>query len=119
LVHPSAIGQPEYVREELPVRLTEAQVEDSPGILSDQPVSLQMQTDLYGYYGWDPLWGGGNYFGAYPYGMGMGSGVMPSAADGGTLEAARVGSAYDGDPHLRSMNAVTGCAPALKKLDAD
>jgi hypothetical protein len=108
LVHPSAVGQPDYRREEVPVRLTKLQVKDSPSILSDEPVSQQMETDLYGYYGWDPLWGGGNYFGAYPYGMGVGSTSMPVAGDTDVLETPRAGSAGDGDPHLRSVTAVSG-----------
>jgi hypothetical protein len=82
-------------------------VKDSPSILSDEPVSQQMETDLYGYYGWDPLWGGGNYFGAYPYGMGVGSTSMPVAGDVDVLEASRSGSAGGGDPHLRSVSTVT------------
>ena len=93
LVHPSAIGQPDYRRETLPVRLTKHQIEESPSILLDKPVSQQMETDLYGYYGWDPLWGGGNYFGAYPY-------------ESEVLESAR--DARHGDPHLRSVTEVTG-----------
>ncbi len=108
LLHPSAISQPDYQREEMLVRLTKAQVKDSPSILSDEPVSMQMETDLYGYYGWDPLWGGGNYFGAYPYGMGLGYASMPYSRDGEVLEASRTGSAGDGDPHLRSVSSITG-----------
>ena len=108
LVHPSVIGQPEYGREEMPVRLTKAQVKDGPSIYSDQPVSLQMETDLYDHYGWDPLWGGGNYFGAYPYGMGAGFTGVPYRGEGNVLEASRVGSDGDGDPHLRSVTSVTG-----------
>ncbi len=108
LVHPSAVGQPDYRREEVPVRLTKLQVKHSPSILSDEPVSQQMETDLFGYYGWDPLWGGGNYFGAYPYGMGVGSASMPLSADADVLEASRASSDGNGDPHLRSVTAVTG-----------
>jgi sporulation protein YlmC with PRC-barrel domain len=109
LVHPSAIGQPDYGREELPVSLTKAKVENSPSIFSDEPVSMQKATGLYSYYGWDPLWGGSNYFGAYPYGMGSVYPPMPQREEGDVLEATRAGVGDDeGDPHLRSMNAVTG-----------
>jgi len=107
LVHPSAIGQPEFGREELPVRLTKAQVKDSPSILSDEPVSLQIEADLYGYYGWDPLWGGSNYFGAYPYGTGWGYASVPYRENGDVLEAPHAASSGEGDPHPRSMTAVT------------
>ena len=110
LIHPSVIGQPDYARESVSLRLTRAQVKGSPDVLSDEPVSRQMEQNIYGYYGWDPLWGNGNYFGSYPYTLG--SPMMPVAPPkhAGVLEADRPGSAADegGDPHLRSMNAVTG-----------
>jgi hypothetical protein len=109
LVHPSAIGKPDYRREEIVVRLTKQQVKDSPEILSDAPVSRQMETNLYGYYGWDPLWGGGNYLGDYYSGMGGAFDPSPYRFDSGLLEADRTGSSLDdGDPHLRSVTAVVG-----------
>ena len=109
LVHPSAIGQPNYRREEVPVRLTKDQVESSPDILSDEPVSRQMETSLYGHYGWDPLWGGGNYFGGYASGMGGAFDPPSYRFDSGVLEADHSASvARDGDPHLRSLAAVVG-----------
>src|ERR1700722_16299610 len=62
LLHPSAVTRGDYERQELSVALTQQQVEDSPSILQPQPVSQQVESDLYAYYGWDPLWGG-SYFG--------------------------------------------------------
>jgi len=47
LIRPSAIVQADYERQELPVALTKAQVEGSPGISQDQPVSRQMEANLY------------------------------------------------------------------------
>jgi hypothetical protein len=109
LVHPSTIGQPDYRREKITVRLTKQQVEDSPDILSDAPVSQQMQTNLAGHYGWDPLWGGGNYFGGYSSGMGGAFDPTPNRFDPALLEADRPGASVDdGDPHLRSVTAVVG-----------
>ena len=107
LIHPSAIGQPDYRRSEIPVRLSREKVKNSPGILSDAPVSLQMQTDLHGYYGWDPLWGGGNYLGGYTYGMAAAFAPLPYRSGSGLLEAGRSDPpGNDGDPHLRSLTAV-------------
>jgi hypothetical protein len=57
LVHPSAIGQPDYRRGKIAFQLTKQQIEDSPDILSDAPVSRQMETNIHRHYGWDPLWG--------------------------------------------------------------
>lgn len=109
LVHPSAIGQVDYARGELPVRLTKEQVRNSPDIREDEPVSRQMQENLYGYYGWDPLWGGGNFLGGGISGMGWPRSSMTAYDEGEVLEADRAESRLDqADPHLRSVAAVTG-----------
>ncbi len=118
LIHPSAIGYAEHGARELTVALTKKQVEDSPDILQDRPVSLQHQNDLYGYYGWDPLWGGGMYgagiYGGGLYGAGMGAVASPLAArtyfgSGAVREAERRQSDVDDeDPHLRSATEVKG-----------
>jgi sporulation protein YlmC with PRC-barrel domain len=109
LVHPSAIGPVNYEREHLTVRLTKQQVENSPDILDDEPVSRHMQDSLYGYYGWDPLWGGGNYLGGYTYGLGFAMGATRPYDEGAVLEADRAELRLnDADPHLRSVSAVTG-----------
>jgi hypothetical protein len=70
-----------------PVKLTKEQVEKSPHIHADQPVSRQMEGDLYGYYGWLPYWHAGAYAAAV---------------------AASASSEQDGDPHLRSTKQVIG-----------
>jgi len=105
LIHPSAIGQADYERRELPVTLTMAKVKGSPDLMQDQPVSQQMEYHLYDYYGWDPYWGGASYFGGGAIGA-----PMPPPFGGMTgreAEEMRARS-QEGDPHLRSMAAVTG-----------
>jgi hypothetical protein len=111
LVHPSAIGAPDHQTQRLPVRLTKAQVEASPNIEQDRPVTMQMQSNLYGYYGLDPYWGS-SFYG--PMGLGFGSGATYEGAwsfaapgrlrDGETMPA----RSDDGDPHLRDMTALIG-----------
>jgi len=115
LLHPSAIGRADFGQQVLPVRLTKAQVKDSPDIAQDEPVSLQMQDDLYGYYGWDPMWGGGNLFGGYGGMMGMPlMAGAPYPGEARLMNGPRDDMLLDdrrrdnGDPHLRSMAAVTG-----------
>ncbi len=119
LIHPSAVISADYGRRQLAVGLTKAQVQDSPDILQDRPVSRQMQNDLYGYYGWDPLWGGGMFGGSGMYGGAIyGGGMGAIASDfseptyfgaSAVREAERAGAgADDGDPHLRSVAEVTG-----------
>ena len=105
LIHPSSIARIDYEHQELPVHLTRAQVKDSPDIAQDAPVSRQMQDNLYDYYDWDPLWGGGNYFGGYPGLIGEPLAMPVYQQDTELLERPGLD---DGDPHLRSIAEVIG-----------
>ena len=58
LISPVALGQPDWAAHTLPVELTKKQVEGSPHISMDQPVSRQMEEELYTYCGWAPYWRG-------------------------------------------------------------
>jgi sporulation protein YlmC with PRC-barrel domain len=114
LIHPSAIGTPDHERQTLPVVLSKTQVERSPDIAQNQPVTMQMQSHLYNYYGWDPYWGP-NYYDAGLTGMGMtGLGMAGGVGIPFAGQDRRIGAdalqlgAEDGDPHLRSMHAVRG-----------
>ncbi len=109
LVHPSAIGQPDHELRQLEVRLSKAQVEGSPDIRQDEPVSLQMERDMYGYYGWNPLWGGVGSFWGYP--NAISTPLVASPIYGGASDLAGVDGPAppeDGDPHLRSVLDVSG-----------
>jgi hypothetical protein len=103
LLHPSGIEKADIPAGALLVNLTREQVEKSPSIASDEPVSEQMEYSLYGYYGVDPLWGGGYY--------GSNAIAKPLAApqfDQSDVSAALRGSHGPGDRHLRSLVEVTG-----------
>jgi hypothetical protein len=109
LVHPSAIGPPDHALQRLPVDLTKTQVEASPDIRQDRPVTMQMESELHSYYGWDPYWGP-NFYGAGMAGLGLyGESNMPYRGDERARESdtLQMGS-DDGDPHLRDMTAVRG-----------
>jgi hypothetical protein len=56
LIHPSAVSYVALEDQQFDVQLTKAQVEGSPELLEHQPVSRRMESRLYDYYGWDPLW---------------------------------------------------------------
>jgi len=108
LVHPSAIKGAEHERQALAVKLTKAEVEGSPSILQDQPVSLQMQRQLYDYYGWDPLWSAG-YLGADSGAIAAPYSAPPYFGFDSPREVADVAPVpHDGDPDLRSVTEVTG-----------
>lgn len=92
LLSPSALGDPDWEAHSLPVHLTKNQVEKSPPISMDKPVSRQMEHDLHAYYGWRPYW----------------SGSAPMLS-GQELEAVKEKrGAAEADPHLRSTREVTG-----------
>lgn len=109
LIHPSAIERADYEHKEFDVTLSKAQVEGSPGILEDRPVSLQMQRQLYDYYGWTPYTWGGNYLGANSGAIAApfsGPPYFRVELEGEAAEAESV--AHGADPHLRSIAEVTG-----------
>jgi hypothetical protein len=95
LIAPAALGQPSWETQRFPVMLTRDQVEKSPDINSDRPVSRQQETVLHAYYGWPSYWDMATPLGSAPI-------PVPQPA----MEVAEIGDA--GDPHLRSTQAVTG-----------
>jgi uncharacterized protein YrrD len=101
LLWPGVIGQPEWETQALPVGLTKEQVEHSPPITTDEPVSRQMETDLHTYYGWTPYWRGG----LPALGLGAAAAaemIARPATEEDEKEAQR------SDPHLRSTREVIG-----------
>ncbi len=58
LLHPSAINKADLPNQKLLVKLSREQVEKSPSIAADEPVSMQMEYRLNRYYGMPPLQGG-------------------------------------------------------------
>ena len=92
------------------MELTKAQVEGSPELLEHQPVSRQMQSRLYGYYGWDPLWDEAPNLGAAPGEMASPLWAPPALA-GQTMEGPRDEAAVseEADDHLHSVFEVIGC----------
>ncbi len=93
----------------LPVNLTRKQIEDSPPIESDKPVSLQYEEEYYRYYGWPAYPGmGGMYVGGGMSGV-AGFPVVPTMSqmpDEETNLCER--SNNNGNPHLRSTQAIDG-----------
>jgi hypothetical protein len=61
LIHPAALGRPDIRLRAFPVTLTKVQVDASPDISSDQPVSGQMDQNLNTYYSDSSMYGGGFY----------------------------------------------------------
>jgi hypothetical protein len=96
LLPPSILGRIDPEKREFSVEVTMHQVRNCPGIDTDRPVSRQMETNIYDYYGWSPYWGNGLFTNGYGY---VGSGIrdiVEHLAD--TLSAnARAAAPFDLD----------------------
>jgi len=106
LLPAAMLGHIDAKRQEFSVRLTMQEIKDSPDIDTEQPVSRQMERYVYDYYGWSPYWGTGIYVG----GFGDMGGMTASPFNDTTRYQDEVSHAQkaDGDPHLRSVDAVIG-----------
>ena len=83
LLPPSVVTSLDRSLGKVLVRLSMAEVEGSPPVTFDEPVSRQMEARMYGHFGWDPYWDN-------------------------SIEATREADLESGDSQLRSLNAVQG-----------
>jgi hypothetical protein len=93
LISPHALTAVNLDELTIAVNLTKKQIEGSPSLNTDKPVSRQYEVEYYGYYGWPIYWGGM----PYPY-------LMPSLEKGNGPAKEE----HKGDPHLRSTQRVIG-----------
>jgi len=107
LISPYALSEVNQEEHHIDVRLTKKQIEESPTLDTDRPVSRQFEDSYYGYYGWNPYWGGPSIWGSnsYPYTGGDYANVMGDRMR--ATEPSRVEKA-SWDHHLRSTHDVTG-----------
>jgi uncharacterized protein YrrD len=97
LISPYALVAVNKEEQYIKVDLTKKQIEDSPSLNSDKPVSRQFEEAYYGYFGWPMYWGGSYMWGYYPY-------IMRDRTKWG--ESVKSKKAWD--PHLRSTHDVSG-----------
>src|SRR5512133_603700 len=97
LISPYALKAVTIEDKIIAVNLTKKQIEDSPSIDTDKPVSKQFELTYYGYYGWPVYWTGGYTWGLYPY-------------INRNPEERKDDSEHkkEWDPHLRSTHNVSG-----------
>ena len=103
----SALGKPNPSLHAIGVKLTMQQVKDSPDIDTQRPVSRQAEADIHGHYGLQSHWGGG----VYPINNGIAVPPLaprPPGAVEKELRAMAEERREREDPHLRSVEAVTG-----------
>jgi hypothetical protein len=97
LISPYALESINQEDHHIVVDLTKKQIESSPSLDSDQPISRQFEDNYYGYYGWPMYWGGPYAWGQYPVLMRD----QEQWSDPKHGEKAW-------DPHLRSTHEVSG-----------
>jgi len=112
LISPIVLGDADWEAKALAVALTRSQVEQSPDIATDQPVSRQREAELAQYYGYLPYWGGAGLWGSgmAPYALGglFVPPIPPLAGTTATERALASTPTEQGDQHLRSAHEVTG-----------
>jgi uncharacterized protein YrrD len=106
LISPHPLLAVNKEEQKIGISLTKKQIEDSPSLDDDKPVSRQFEKAYYGYYGWPIYWAGSFMWGSstYPYMAGPYPGVAREREE--LAEAARSEKAWD--PHLRSTHDVAG-----------
>jgi hypothetical protein len=85
------------------VNLTRAQIEKSPAIKTHEPVSRQFEAEYYRYYEWPTYWDGGATSGLDGYPAATAPYLGPNQ-----LADCAARPPADGDPHLRSAQALAG-----------
>jgi hypothetical protein len=102
-ISPMALRDIDWNAKRINAALTKAQVEESPAIDTDRPVSRQHEIAYYSHYGYPYYWEGPYLWGAYPY-------PAPPLELETSLEQERHWdwAGESGDPHLRSSAAVIG-----------
>jgi len=102
LISPKALLEPDWEHEEFPVNLTKEQIENSPDIDTDKPVSRQQEEELSSYYwGSEPDEHGAGIFGMMPSDLA----ATVSADD---LVEQPPNDVSNNDPHLRSTKEIIG-----------
>jgi sporulation protein YlmC with PRC-barrel domain len=89
LISPDSFREIDWDGKKFHLRLTREQVENSPPVDTDRPVSRQYENLFYAYYGWPVYWGSG----------GVAAMAAPIPAEDPRPE---------GNPHLRSLAEVIG-----------
>jgi uncharacterized protein YrrD len=97
LISPHALIAVLEEQQQIAIDLTKKQIEDSPSLNSDKPVSRQFEEAYYVYYNWPIYWGGPYVWGSHSY-------LVRDRKRGQTYHPG--GKAWD--PNLRSTHDVSG-----------
>jgi hypothetical protein len=103
----SALGKPDAEQRQFSVQLTRQQVKDSPDADTDLPISRHVEANVFNYYGANPYWTSGFALESNAIATPL---VLPLSRND-TGPRARSGTdavPQDGDPDLRSTDAIIG-----------
>ncbi len=67
LISPISLGEPDWTARKFPVKMTKGQVENSPPLEEDMPVSREYETRYFNYYGYPYYWAGAGLWGSAAY----------------------------------------------------
>jgi hypothetical protein len=104
LISPIAVRSVDGAERRIDLNLTKRQIEASPDISTDPPVSQQVEAEYYRYYGYAPYWTGPYVWGPVPY-----PGAVMAPTTPGAFERERRWdwtSSETGDRHLRSSKEI-------------
>ena len=97
LISPYAMVSVNKEAKQIEINLTKKQIENSPSLDSDKPVSLQYEQAYYLYYGWPSYWGGSSMWGSSPF-------IVHESEKWNKSTQSEKGW----NPHLRSTQEVSG-----------
>jgi hypothetical protein len=106
LISPFSIVRLDMVAKRLEVSLTQKQVENSPGIDTQRPVSRQHEIAYMDYYGYPYYWSGPYMWGPAMYPAGLAASTKAGTADSPSAAPHNLWKA-PADVHLRSTQAVS------------
>ena len=106
LISPYALVTVLKAEQHITINLTKKQIEESPSLDSDKPVSRQFEDAYHKYYGWPIYWGGPYLWASGPYPLVSGPYPYAPRNREKLSESARGDKAWD--PHLRSTRDVSG-----------
>jgi uncharacterized protein YrrD len=112
LISPASVGSLPSGSDQIPVSLTRSQIENSPPIDKDMPVSRHKEIELSKYYRWPPYWDSGGLGGAGSFWP-----IPPVPPGPAHIANEPQAAVAEGDPNLRSTGDVAGYT--LRANDGD
>lgn len=103
LLSPAAFGTPRWDERSFPVALTRDEIENSPDVATDQPVSRQLEKDIVDYFAWPVYWAA-----APSPAAPITTSIPPPTMGRETQPELQQSDATKADPNLRSMREVGG-----------